>query len=213
MSPEPRTLNPTDRGAIILCGGASTRMGRDKAWLPFGPGEVMLERVARLLGEAVPGDRIVCVAAAEQKLPRLPERVRVVRDRIPDRGPLAGLATGLAAFEAGDALFVAGCDVPLLVPAFAARMFDLLGEHEIAVAQDGGRCHPLCAVYRARVLLVAESLLAAGERSLVSLVERCDTLRVPVEELRRADPNLWSLENCNTPEDYERALRASGFLT
>ena len=42
------------RGAIILCGGASSRMGRDKAWLPFGPDEVMLQRVVRLVGEVVP---------------------------------------------------------------------------------------------------------------------------------------------------------------
>ena len=206
------SANPVDRGAIILCGGKSARMGRDKAWLPFGPNEVMLQRVARLLGEAIGLERIVCVASADQVLPRLPERVSVACDREPGCGPLAGLATGLAAIAGrADAVFVSGCDVPLLVPALVAQMFERLREQEIAVPDDGHYVHPLAAVYRTSVLPIVESLLASGERSLMSVIERCQTARVDSDSLRDIDPELSSLANCNTPEDYHRALAAAGF--
>ncbi len=84
------------RGAIVLCGGQSTRMGSSKAMLPFGP-ERMLQRVVRLVGEAVPRENIVVVAAEGQELPPLPGEIVVTRDRRPNRGPLEGLACGLAA--------------------------------------------------------------------------------------------------------------------
>jgi molybdenum cofactor guanylyltransferase len=199
------------RGAIILCGGASSRMGREKAWLPFGPDEVMLQRVVRLVGEAVPLENIVCVAAARQELPLLPGEVGTVRDPLPHRGPLAGLATGLGAVEHRiDAVFAAGCDVPLLVPAFVNRMFELLGDHEAVVAQNGDRCYPLTAVYRTCVLQRTADLLGQGESSLMSLVERCDTHKVRISVLTEVDPELSSLASCNAPAEYERALAASG---
>jgi molybdopterin-guanine dinucleotide biosynthesis protein A len=199
------------RGAIILCGGASSRMGRDKAWLSFGPHEVMLQRVVRLVGEVVPVENIVCVAAPSQELPELPRGVRTIYDPVPHCGPLAGLATGLRSLaDQVDAVFVAGCDVPLLVPAFVRRMFELLGDHEAVVAEDEDWCHPLSAVYRTSVLQQADQLLAEGERSLMSLVERCDARKMPIELLRDGDPELSSLIGCNTLDDYKRALGAAG---
>jgi molybdopterin-guanine dinucleotide biosynthesis protein A len=196
------------RGAIILCGGQSTRMGRDKATLPFGPGESMLQRVVRLVGEVVPLERIVCAAAPGQPLPELPPGVRTAFDRQPHCGPLAGLAAGLEILQ-GDAhaAYVTSCDVPLLVPAFVRRMFDLLADYRIAAPYDGARFHPLAAVYRSDVLPTVEAQLASDERSLAALLGACRTRRVPVDELRDVDPELTSLANCNTPEDYQRLLQ------
>jgi len=200
-----------NRGAIILCGGASARMGSDKAWLPFGTNEVLLQRVVRLVGEVVPCERIVCVAAAAQSLPQLAAEVQVIRDVEKYGGPLVGLALGMAALgDRADAAFVCGCDAPLLAPAFIARMFDLLGGHQIAVPHDGAHCHPLAAVYRNDVLPVVESLLASGERSLQALVDRCSTLRVPTEDLRAVDPRLASLQGCNAPDEYRLLLKHIG---
>src|SRR3954452_17592579 len=93
-------------GAVILCGGESRRMGRPKAWLPFGP-EVMLQRVVRLVGEAAGVGPIAVVAAPGQEVPSLPDRVTVVRDEVSGRGPLQGLAAGLAALPAGAELVYA----------------------------------------------------------------------------------------------------------
>jgi molybdopterin-guanine dinucleotide biosynthesis protein A len=182
-------------------------MGRDKALLSFGEKETLLERVARRVIEVVPAERIVCVAAQDQPLPLLPAEIQITRDPEPRRGPLAGLANGIVAIKnRADVVFACGCDAPLLVPAFVDRMFDLLGDHEIAVPCDGERSHPLAAVYRTDVLPVALSLLKAGERSLVSLLDRCNTRRVSVDALKDADPELTSLASCNTPADYRRLL-------
>src|SRR5262249_10929543 len=118
-------------GGIVLCGGQSRRMGRPKAWLPFGS-ELMLPRVVRLLGEA--GFPVVAVAAPEQEVPPLPASIRIVRDEEKGRGPLQGLAAGLAALEGlADAAYLSSCDVPFLQPAFVRRLAELLGANSICV--------------------------------------------------------------------------------
>src|SRR5262245_64205843 len=103
-------------GGIVLCGGQSSRMGRPKAWLPFGP-ETMLGRVVRLLGEVV--SPIVVVAAPGQDVPAVPADVLIVRDPERGRGPLEGLAAGLAALrERVDAAYASSWDVAFVPPAF-----------------------------------------------------------------------------------------------
>jgi len=192
-------------GGIVLCGGKSTRMGTAKAMLPFGP-ETMLQRVVRLLATTV--SPIVAVAAREQELPPLPADVIVTHDEREARGPLEGLRAGLKGLpESVDAAYVTSCDVPLLVPAFVERMLGLLGDHDIAVMEIDGFTHPLSAVYRRAVLPQVESLLAQDRLRPFFLFEAMRTRRVSPEEMRVADPDLRTLRNLNTREDYEAALR------
>jgi len=192
-------------GGIVLCGGKSTRMGAAKALLPFGP-ETMLQRVVRLLGTTV--SPIVAVAARDQELPALPADVIVTRDEREGRGPLEGLRAGLKALPASvDAAYVTSCDVPLLEPAFVEHMLALLDEHDIAVMEIDGFTHPLSAVYRRRVLPQVEALLAQDRLRPVFLFDAVRTRRVSPDEMRVADPDLRTLRNLNTREDYEAALR------
>src|SRR3954471_18026789 len=115
------------KGAIILCGGKSSRMGRDKATLQFG-NELMLQRVVRLMAKVVDPARMIVVTAPNQSLPDLPVGVTIARDIQEFRGPLQALAIGLrSAADRFDAVYATACDVPLLVPAFVDRMFQLLG--------------------------------------------------------------------------------------
>lgn len=186
-------------------------MGREKASLPFGP-ETMLGRVVRLLGEVVDVRRIVVVAAPNQALPPLPPEVAVAHDARDDCGPLEGLAAGLRAMgDRADAVYATSCDVPLLDPAFVARMFDYLGTHEIAVPRDAAFVHPLAAVYRTAVLATIEKLLATNCRRLRQLCDTAGTREVPVDLLRDVDPTLHTLQNLNRPEDYQAALVLAGF--
>ena len=197
-------------GAIILCGGKSSRMGRDKATLPFGP-ELMLQRVVRLLGEVVDLQRIVVVAAPGQLLPELPTGVTIAHDLRQERGPLEGLAAGFRALSGrADAAYATSCDVPLLVPRFVERMFDLLGDHDIAVPRDGEHHHPLAAVYRLTVLAHIQKLLDADRLRPRFLFDELNTREVPVDELRSVDPELSTLENLNYPQDYLTALATAG---
>jgi molybdenum cofactor guanylyltransferase len=179
--------------------------------LPFGP-ERMLERVVRLLSAVVPQERMVVVAAAGQTLPVLAAEILIARDERPERGPLEGLSAGLRAqVGRSDAVYATACDVPLLVPAFVERMFERLGSHEIAVPRGEEFHHPLAAVYRTSVLALADRLLAADRLRLRYLFDESDSVEVPLDDLRKVDPELSTLENLNHPEDYERALRTAGF--
>lgn len=189
---------------IVLCGGQSSRMGRPKAWLPFA-GEIMLPRIVRLLGEVV--SPVVVVAAPGQDVPPLPDRIAIVRDPEKGRGPLQGLAAGLAALSGVEAAYASSCDVPFLNPAFVRRMIELLGDHVIAVPDVGGYRHPLAAVYRAEALAGVERLLSEDRLRPALLFNEEATRFVREEELIDADPGLRTLRNLNTPEEYEAALR------
>jgi molybdopterin-guanine dinucleotide biosynthesis protein A len=179
-------------------------MGSAKALLPFGA-ETMLQRVIRLLTTVA--SPLVVVAAPEQPLPELPASVTVTRDEREGRGPLEGLRAGLNALP-GDAeiAYVTSCDVPLLVPAFVLRMVDLLGDHDIAVVEIDGFPHPLSAVYRRRTLPHVEALLAADRLRPVFLFDAVRTRRVQPAELASVDPQLLTLRNLNTRQDYLDAL-------
>jgi molybdopterin-guanine dinucleotide biosynthesis protein A len=200
---------PLRVAGIVLAGGKSSRMGRPKATLPFGP-EVMLQRVVRLLGSVV--RPIVVVAAPGQELPPLPAAVLIAYDEHAARGPLEGLLAGLLAAAAqADAAYATSCDVPLLAPAFVSAMIDRLAGNDIAVPVENGFPHPLAAVYRTSVIHPVRELLAADQLRPAFLFDRVPTCRVSVEELRPADPQLATLRNLNHPDDYLTALKDAGF--
>jgi molybdopterin-guanine dinucleotide biosynthesis protein A len=192
-------------GGVVLCGGQSRRMGRPKAWLPFA-GETMLGRVVRLLTNVV--DPIVVVAAPDQDVPPLPLAVAVVRDEQRGRGPLQGLAAGLAALRGrADAAYASSCDVPFLRPAFVRRLLELLGDAAICVSRVGDHHHPLAAVYRLGVADAVAELLAEDRLRPFFLCETVPTRVVEAAELADVDPTFQTLRNLNTPEDYEAAVR------
>lgn len=182
-------------------------MGSPKALLPFGP-ETMLQRVVRLLGSVV--TPIVVVAAVDQQLPALPAGVIVARDERDARGPLEGLRAGLKALPSDvDAAYVTSCDVPLLVPGYVREMLDLARGYDVAVMEIDGFAHPLSAVYRRTTLPAIEDLLARDRLRPVFLFDAVKTRRVRPGEIA-SDPELRTLRNLNTRDDYERALIEAG---
>jgi molybdopterin-guanine dinucleotide biosynthesis protein A len=192
-------------GGIVLCGGQSSRMGRPKAWLPFGE-ELMLPRVMRLLREAV--EPVVVVAAPDQEVPTLPAEVAIARDEERGRGPLQGLAAGLEALRGqADAAYLSSCDVPFLRPAFVRRLIGLIGDNAICVPRVGDYHHPLAAVYRLEVVQSVRRLLAESRLRPVFLFDTVPTRVVEAVELADVDATFQTLRNLNTPEDYELALR------
>jgi molybdopterin-guanine dinucleotide biosynthesis protein A len=197
------------RGAIVLAGGRSRRMGCPKAWLAFGE-ETLLARMIRLLDPLV--SCLVVVAAPKQELPPLPDHVIRTVDQRPGRGPLEGLCAGLkAGMERADVFYVSSCDVPLLKPAFVDRMFGLLQPgDEVVVPRDEHRYYPLSAVYHRDVLSAVLQLLSADQLRHSGLFERVKARIVDLQQLRDVDPQLDSLRNANTPADYQAALRDAG---
>ena len=194
-------------GGVVLCGGKSSRMGTSKALLPFGP-ETMLQRVVRVLAGVVAP--IAVVAAIDQDLPILPADVVIARDEREGRGPLQGLSAGLKALPDGvEAAYITSCDVPLLVPGFVTQMLALADGYDIALIEIDGFAHPLSAVYRRSVLPQVEELLAKDRLRPAFLFDLVRTRRVAPAEMT-ADPQLRTLRNLNTRDDYERALADAG---
>lgn len=178
-------------------------MGRDKASLPFGD-ETLLERTVRIAGAAV--DEVLVVAREGQDVPG---DFRVVRDPAEGLGPLAGLAAGLAEMKAQRA-FLTSCDAPFLRPAYVRRMLELSRGFPVAVPLVDGYHMTTSAVYALEVLPVARELVREGRLRPLFLVESFGSRIVDAEQLRDVDPELESLRNCNTPEDYRRALADAG---
>ena len=199
-------------GAIILCGGKSRRMGRPKAWLPFGD-EVLLGRVARLVGEAV--EHVVVVGAGDQGLPALSGEIVIARDRVADRGPLQGIEVGLSALPASVALaYATATDAPMLAPAWIARLVERIGDADLAIPRVGGYLQPLAALYRrSTVLPAAAALLAADRLRPAYLVDEVRSVILDEDAFRDIDPSLGTLRNLNTPEDHRAALAELGLST
>jgi molybdopterin-guanine dinucleotide biosynthesis protein A len=195
--------------AVVLCGGGSRRMGRAKAWLPFGD-ELMLQRVVRLAGSVA--HPIVVVAAPDQEIPDIPGEVIIVRDPIAGRGPLQGLAAGFSALaDSVELAFATATDVPFLEPRWITRLAELVEGDDLAIPFMDGYYHPLAAIYRPRVVLPAiDELLRADRLRPVFLVEAVKTRIVNEAELRTVDPELRTLRNLNYPGDYEKALEDAG---
>lgn len=183
---------------IVLAGGESRRMGRDKATLP-GPGgaATLLEHVVGVVSQRC--EPIIVMAAPGQPLPEVP--ARVLRDEVRGQGPLPATGGGLrAAAETGARFaFVCAVDMPLLS---ASLIDDLIGlatetNAEIVLPWDG-RSHYLAAVYRTDLAERIDGLVAAGARSMRALIDASDAQQIVLPESR-------FLANVNSESDL-RAL-------
>lgn len=200
-------------GGLVLAGGRSSRMGRPKAALDW-HGTTLLARTVGVLARAV-GGPVLVVRAPGQALPVLRDDVSVVDDPAEGVGPLLGVATGLAALDGrAEVAFVAATDLPLLHPAFVARVLAACtGGTDLALPHAHGYPQPLAAAYRVALAPLLRSRAAAGRPRLVDLPERVNTrwldeaalLAEPV--LAAADPDLDSVLNVNSADDYEAARR------
>jgi molybdenum cofactor guanylyltransferase len=180
--------------AAVLAGGASRRMGRDKATMPVGGrplAGLALAAAARV------ADRVVLVAPAGHPARGLAAAADLVTD--PGRGPLAALAAAAAAVDAGHVLVLAG-DHPGLRAELLAHLVGLRGRAEAVACRRGGRLEPLVAVYERRpALAAARARLAAGDGSLRGLLADLGTLVVEEAEWRRLDPDGRSFADLDDP--------------
>jgi molybdopterin-guanine dinucleotide biosynthesis protein A len=196
---------------IVLAGGRSSRMGTPKAALEW-HGSTLLRRVTGILARAVDGP-VVVVRAPDQPLPELSPAVELAEDPVEGRGPLQGLAVGLAAVEDRAAVaFLSSTDVPLLHPMFVSRVLAAMSDDvDVVLPVARGFPQPLAAAYRVGVRPTVERLLVADQLKPAFLFEECRVLRVDEAQLLRGsrlasiDPDLDSVLNLNEPSDYAAA--------
>ncbi len=181
-------------------------MGQPKLWLRWGA-ELMVHRVLHNMLAAVP--HVALAAAAGQAVPRLPDRVDLLRDQRPQRGPLEGLKVGLLWAERKqlDAVFAIGCDMPLLGPAVVRLTLEQLAGADAAVWFVHGRLQPLAAAYHVGVVRQIEELLARGHASMMELLEQLRCNIIAASRLASIDASLASFQNINTLDQYRKLLR------
>lgn len=190
-------------------------MGRDKALLPFGQDATLLERVVRVVGQQVVSSDIVVVAAPNQELPQLPDKVVVVTDRRPDEGPLMGIATGMAALRPDKKwTLVCSCDLPLLNPRILRLLANLAKQSDSAcdavIPRVEGKWQPLIAIYQTRLVTVVHDLLRRGRRRVSDLLDAITVRELSENELREVEAKLLSFVHCNTPEEYASLVALAG---
>lgn len=192
---------------FVMAGGGSTRMGRDKALLPWEGTTLLDHAIARL--EAVTADvRILCGPAA-----RYADRNRpLVLDALTDEagvpaGPLAGLASGLA--SAGDAAgLYLGVDLPF-VPVELLAALASMEDGDAVVPVGAGGPEPLCAVYRAPCLPAVRARLQAGDRHMTSFWPDVRVRTVEGDALAAFGDQRRLFRNVNRPEDYREVTGAA----
>ena len=188
--------------AIVLAGGKSTRLGRDKASeVLFGRPllQHVLDRFAGLV------DEYAVVRARGQILPPInTQGVKVVEDLYPETGPLGGMYTGLSAVDAPFGVVVA-CDMPLLQPRLIEELLRLAPGHDLVVPVSEESPQPLCAVYSKACLEPMRRQLEAGSFKITGFFGHLKPLYLQPEDWRPFDPQGLSFQNLNREEDLQRA--------
>ena len=210
----------TPTAGVVLAGGRSTRMGFAKAALEW-HGSTLLRHVTGVVGRAVDGPVIV-VRAPGQALPALDPQVLVRDDPEEGRGPMQGLAVGLAAAaEHAPVAFVCSTDLPFLHSAFVTAVLRgfLTGpasggpeaSPDVVLPHVGGYRQPMAAGYRTDLAPRVEKLIDARRMRPAHLFEEVNVRHLDEAalladaRLASVDPELDSVRNVNTPDDYRAA--------
>ena len=184
---------------FVVAGGRSTRMGRDKALLPWGG--------TTLLDHAIGRMREVCadVRVLSGPDPRYADRgLPVHTDAAAGAGPLAGLATALAVAWPRPALLL-GVDMPFVTPELLRHLAGALAGWDAAVPALEGGPEPLCAAYAAACLEPVRAALAAGEHRMTAFWDAVRVRALSAADLEGLGDPQRLFRNLNAPSDYEEA--------
>ncbi len=182
---------------IVLAGGYSSRMGRDKALLPWGAC-TLLEHAGRRLDALC--DRVV-ISSGEPAHAAFGYDIQA--DLEPGRGPLMGICSVMSSIP-GPYYLVLSVDLPFVSQEALALILSLSRGQSAAIpVHEDGKTEPTCACYHRKIFPEMIALLGSGENSLRSLAQLPGTRQIPVS----AYPSLFpagSLVNLNHPKDYEK---------
>ncbi len=187
--------------AIVLAGGDSRRMGTAKANLPFGETSLVGAAVAALR----PVFRQVLVVARD-RASLVGLDAEILEDDRPLRGPLVGVARGLAYSDA-TWCFVAACDMPYLQADVIREMAAYLVDCDVVVPEHNGQLQTLHAFYSRSCLPIAEDLLEHRITSMKDLVSLCRVTKVSQDHFAAIPGGLRSFRDLDTIQEYDNALR------
>lgn len=199
--------------AIVLAGGRSSRLGRDKTALDFG-GRTLLSRTVAGLADHF--DTVVVSLGAQSRRPgeldeldKLPAETIVAKDIFEGRGPLGGIHAAMTAVEA-EYYFAAACDMPFLDPRLGLAMLDhaARGGFDVVIPRTpDGRTHPLHAVYGHSCLPHIQRQLEDNMNKIIMFFDKVHVRYFERDDIVEIDPQMLSFFNINTEKDLERARR------
>lgn len=173
-------MTPTPFAAVLLAGGKSRRMGRDKALLPLPDGRLLWQRQLSVLEELGPTERYISGFAR----PGFPPEARVLADTWPDAGPLGGIAAALTVMHT-PLLVVLAIDLPAMTAGFLRRLLAQAERDGKGVvprhAGAAGYYEPLAAVYPRECLPLATERLAGGQLRMQEFVRAAGEVLQPLE--------------------------------
>ena len=190
---------------IILAGGLSRRLGRDKALEPF-QGQPLISRVMARLSALTNETVVVVNNEARGEELGLPKDAKTAVDIYPDSGSLGGIFTGLAA-ATNDWSFVVACDMPFLNAGLIGYMLTLRDGCDAIVPVPDGYPEPTHALYSKACLPHIERRLKARQLKIAGFFDDARVRYVGADEIDRFDSERLSFFNVNTPEDLSRALK------
>ena len=191
--------------SIVLAGGKSTRLGKDKTAELIG-GASLLQRVLSRLA-TFSTEIILVIAQGQAKPPHaLPPETRVIEDVFPDAGSLGGIYSGLTASSSYYNLIVA-CDMPFLDVSLLRYLLALSPSFDAVIPRVGGYLEPLHAVYSKDCLTPIRNLLEQDNHKIIDFLPQIKVRYVEEEEVNRFDPEHLSFLNINTQENLDRARR------
>jgi len=189
---------PGPVAGVVLAGGGSRRLGRDKALLTL-DGETLLARATRILRQVTTEQFVVGPESRGATT-----ATRIVPDVRPGCGPLGGIYSALLATTAEHVLVVA-CDMPFLNPGLLSYLLSLRADWDVVLPRVACRGQHLHAVYAASCLEPIRRHLDAGDLRVDCFFDEMRVRPVEAEDLRRFDPELRSFYNVNTAEEWAGA--------
>ncbi len=194
----------------VQAGGASSRMGEDKALKPF-LGRPLIQRVVERLSPVA--DELIVTTNRPEEYGFLNtstgsvQRLRLIPDLKPGRGALGGLYTAIAS-ATQPIVAVVACDMPFASTSLIEAMSRLLVENEadVVIAKSEEGYEPLHAVYRRETCLPAiESAIDAGQWKVIAWFPKVKVRVLTSEEIKSSDPDGLAFWNVNTPEEFAEA--------
>jgi molybdopterin-guanine dinucleotide biosynthesis protein A len=202
-------MNETDAvTGIVLAGGMSRRLGRDKAVETI-EGRTLISRVLDSLSHVTQELVVVVNNHEREEELALPDSVVVAVDIYPDTGSLGGIFTGLSA-SSNQWGFVVACDMPFLNLELLEYLLSQRGGHDVVVPVMDHRPEPTHAAYSRVCLPAIETRLRANDLKITKFFDDVRAKHVSQRRVEEIDPGGLSFFNVNTEEDLTRARMLAG---
>jgi molybdopterin-guanine dinucleotide biosynthesis protein A len=195
-----KPLEPLPVTGIVLAGGTSRRMGRNKAFLELGSRPLITIVIDRM---TLACTEVLVVSGDASSYTHL--GVAVVEDRFRGVGVLGGLHAGLEAAH-HDLTLLVGCDMPFLSPRLLQAFAGWAEGYDVALLRRGEQIEPLHGAYRRTCLPAIESAIHAKKRRILSFFREVRVCYVDQETVAPFDPDFHSFRNVNTMEEWEQTI-------